>query len=270
MALWSNTDANTSAPKYAPSLVQLSPTQNNVNLMYGNTTTDAFITGQTIGLFGVSANEMQGNGNVSTVSVTASGGSAYGLPTVTITGANTTQATATVNVKIVSATINSAGTGYANGNTVFAHVGANTTRGVLTVTDINSGTGAVLGLSITTAGAYSTITGANAVTFLANNASGTGLTANLRYGLTSVTVAAANAGEQYNRATVGATATANGIVGAAFAVTLSGQDGSGNATAGWNLRKLGSGGRAGRETYECLVAMGSMTADGADDSQFAE
>ena len=37
MALWSNTDANTSAPKYAPSLVQLSPTQNNVNLMYGNT-----------------------------------------------------------------------------------------------------------------------------------------------------------------------------------------------------------------------------------------
>jgi hypothetical protein len=33
---------------------------------------------------------------------------------------------------------------------------------------------------------------------------------------------------------------------------------------------LGSGGRAGRETYECLVAMGSMTGDGADDSQFAE
>ena len=40
MALWSNTDANTSAPKYAPSLVQLSPTQNNVNLMYGNTYDD--------------------------------------------------------------------------------------------------------------------------------------------------------------------------------------------------------------------------------------
>lgn len=35
--------------------------------------------------------------------------------------------------------------------------------------------------------------------------------------------------------------------------------------AGWNLRTVGSGGRAGRVHYETLVAMGSMTGDGEDD-----
>lgn len=34
--------------------------------------------------------------------------------------------------------------------------------------------------------------------------------------------------------------------------------------AGWNLRTVGSGGRAGRVFYETLVAMGSMTDDGED------
>lgn len=34
--------------------------------------------------------------------------------------------------------------------------------------------------------------------------------------------------------------------------------------SGWNLRTVGSGGRAGRVHYETLVAMGSMTGDGED------
>ena len=36
--------------------------------------------------------------------------------------------------------------------------------------------------------------------------------------------------------------------------------------AGWNLRTVGSGGRAGRVQYETLVAMGSLSSDGDDDS----
>jgi hypothetical protein len=39
-------------------------------------------------------------------------------------------------------------------------------------------------------------------------------------------------------------------------------DNAGIAHAGWVLRTVGSGGRAGRTTFETLVAMGSMTADG--------
>jgi hypothetical protein len=57
MALWSNTDANTSVPKFAPSLVNLTNTQTNSNLMYANTTAGAFIAGETIGVFGVDATE---------------------------------------------------------------------------------------------------------------------------------------------------------------------------------------------------------------------
>lgn len=40
--------------------------------------------------------------------------------------------------------------------------------------------------------------------------------------------------------------------------------------AGWVLRKTGSGGRAGRVQVETLVAMGSMTGDGADDTPYAD
>lgn len=40
--------------------------------------------------------------------------------------------------------------------------------------------------------------------------------------------------------------------------------------AGWVLRKEGTGLRAGRVTYETLVAMGSMTNDGSDDTWFPD
>lgn len=36
--------------------------------------------------------------------------------------------------------------------------------------------------------------------------------------------------------------------------------------AGWNLRIEGTGGRAGRVSYETLVAMGSISSDGSDDA----
>lgn len=267
MALWSNTDANTSAPKYA--VAGGLGVSANGQTMYANTSANEFVSDLTIGVFGVAPTETTGQGNVSTITVDTAGDSAYGLPTVTITGANTTQATATVNVKITGVTIRTAGTGYANGNTLFAHVGANTTRGVLTVTNVD-GSGNILAVSITTAGKYSTITSANDVSFLANNASGSGFTANLRFGLESVTTSAA--GEGYNRATVGATASANGISGSVLTVQLTGQEGSEKGPlAGWNLRKEGSGGRAGRVHYECLVAMGSITGGtDSDDTKLAE
>lgn len=267
MALWSNTDANTSAPKYA--VAGGLGVSASGQTLYANTTADAYVSGATIGVFGVAANEKVGQGNVSTITVSTSGDSAYDLPTITVTGANTTQATATVNVKITGVTIRTAGTGYANGNTLFAHVGANTTSGVLTVTNVDAN-GNILAISITTAGKYSTITTANDVSFLANTASGSGFTANLRFGVESVTVNAAGSG--YNRDTVGATASANGIANTALTVQLTGQEGTEKQPlAGWNLRKEGSGGRAGRVQYECLVAMGSISGGtDSDDTQLAE
>jgi hypothetical protein len=43
-----------------------------------------------------------------------------------------------------------------------------------------------------------------------------------------------------------------------------------NGHAGWVLRTVGSGGRAGRVTEETLVAMGSMTGDGSDDAVYPD
>jgi hypothetical protein len=125
MALWSNTDANTSAPKYAPSLVNLSPTQNNVNLMYGNTSTGVFITNSAQGLFGVDTSEMAntsasnkasrpahagwairrtGMGGVATITAGATNRSNVGNAYITFTGGGTgnTSANAQLFVNSVS------------------------------------------------------------------------------------------------------------------------------------------------------------------------
>ena len=63
---------------------------------------------------------------------------------------------------------------------------------------------------------------------------------------------------------------ANGIGNASAYITLTGQEGYNHGShAGWVLRKVGSGGRAGRVQYETIVAMGSMTGDGSDNTVFA-
>jgi len=58
MSFWSNTDANTSAPKFVTSYLKVSQSSANVNLAYGNTTTSAFITNANVGIFAVDTNEM--------------------------------------------------------------------------------------------------------------------------------------------------------------------------------------------------------------------
>lgn len=56
MPLWSNTDSNTSAPKFAVAGgLGVSATGSQ---MYANTTTDAFVTGTKLGVFGVDTNEI--------------------------------------------------------------------------------------------------------------------------------------------------------------------------------------------------------------------
>ena len=53
MSLWSNTDANTSAPKF----VGVGGVSANGLTMYANTQTSAFITGANVGVFGVDTTE---------------------------------------------------------------------------------------------------------------------------------------------------------------------------------------------------------------------
>lgn len=253
MALWSNTDASGSAPVYT------------VDVVTGNTGTQAYgvtSTGNT-GLFGISTDETAGSGNVGSVSIVSAGSGFTARPTITITGANTTPATATANAGVVGVTITAAGTGYAAGNT-FTATGGTGTSAVLTVTTVN-GTGNVTGVSITTVGDYTVVPTVTDNPFTSNTGSGVGFTATLSLGISSVALTAA--GEGYNQDTIGRTIGGAGGTGADVALALTGQNFvEAGAHAGWVLRQEGTGGRAGRIQLETLVAMGSMTEDGADDT----
>jgi hypothetical protein len=108
MALWSNTDANTSAPKYITNYLNVYQSTANVNLAYGNTTTGAFITNAAVGVFGVDTNEMAntasitnrpahagwvlrevGMGGIATISAGATNKSNVGNAFITFTGGGT-------------------------------------------------------------------------------------------------------------------------------------------------------------------------------------
>lgn len=57
MALWGKGDQTNNSPIFTPSQVKLAPNTTNRDALYGNTTADSFVTGQTVGVFAVDANE---------------------------------------------------------------------------------------------------------------------------------------------------------------------------------------------------------------------
>lgn len=57
MAQWGKTDVASNSVLWAPTSVGLAPTRTNANLVFGNTTADAFVSGQTIGMYGADAAE---------------------------------------------------------------------------------------------------------------------------------------------------------------------------------------------------------------------
>jgi hypothetical protein len=124
MALWSNTDANTSAPKYVTNYLNITQSSANVNLAYGNTTTGAFITGAAVGVFGVDPTEQglasnqsehsahagwvlrtAGMGGVATISAGATNKSNVGNAYVVFTGGGTGNTAANAQI-FVNATTN--------------------------------------------------------------------------------------------------------------------------------------------------------------------
>ena len=59
MSQWKNTDDAANSVLWAPTSVKLAPNANNQTDLFGNTTADAFITGLTVGQFGVDTSEAQ-------------------------------------------------------------------------------------------------------------------------------------------------------------------------------------------------------------------
>lgn len=79
MSSWGNFDASSNAPYWAASAVNKAPTAAEAALLYGNTSSDVYIAGETVGLFAVDSNEALVDGNVGTgwvLRTTGSGGRA--------------------------------------------------------------------------------------------------------------------------------------------------------------------------------------------------
>ena len=140
-----------------------------------------------------------GIGSITALTQTATGNLYLAAPTVTISVPTTTgavQATANANIGAVSITgITTAGTNYSVG-TVLTMVGnaatiSNATFVVTSVGNAVGGTGNVTSIAITTPGAYN-FANVNPVTF--TSASGSGLTANITYGVNAPTITVAGAG----------------------------------------------------------------------------
>jgi hypothetical protein len=55
---WGNRDNAANSPLYAATTIKLKPTSANQTAFYANTTANVFISGQTIGLFGMDASEV--------------------------------------------------------------------------------------------------------------------------------------------------------------------------------------------------------------------
>lgn len=141
MPLWSNTDANTSVPKFAPLQLRVSATQNNSNLAFGNTTISGFIPNEVDGIFAFDTTEQQnaasnsattsasghpahagwvlrkvGTGPVATITVNTGSTSNVGNAYITFTGGGTGNVTAnaqifvnTISNVVQSVTLNSGG-----------------------------------------------------------------------------------------------------------------------------------------------------------------
>lgn len=62
MAQWGTNDVASNSVIWAPTSVKVAPTRAAANLLYGNTTADAYVTGATIGMYGASGAEITANG----------------------------------------------------------------------------------------------------------------------------------------------------------------------------------------------------------------
>ena len=258
--------------------------------MFNNTTMNAFIPGKAVGVFGVDATEAGvKSGGLATGYVTF-GGSGYAsnaAVTITFNGTtNTSAVNSTANVtsnagRITSLNINAAGSGYKTSPTVAIaapaaiNITANTV-GFSNTTDT---------LAVSTANSKWQVGDRLYYGVPTNNTAITGLTGNSYYYVSfvnssalalSTTATGANIDITDNRTTnPGEVHTIQGDTATGFVVVGGAQ---GVAHAGWVLRTVGTGGRAGRVQYETLVAMGSLgaqtaaygtaatTADASDDT----
>ena len=283
MAQWGNTDVNSNSTIWGVTMFNKSATATNRNNFYENVTPEYYSNGGvpmklTAGQFGVDATEMQVyNGSINMVTIT-NGGSGYGSNAAFVSAASGGGGTG------ANVTFSGAG-GRITGYTIVAGGSSYETAPTITILPpqhiIFNGNTAVSGGSITLSSANSFFLPGDVVTY-ASNVSSTpvGLTNGTNYTVvfSNTTViqlgtlgspvgssyAIAIGSAPYASAQAGG-ASIQGTAATAAAVT-GGALHRGVTHAGWVVRRVGEGGRAGRVQYETLVAMGTITGDGSDDT----
>ena len=278
MAQWGSTDSVSNACKWGPSALAI-VTSNTVTTgnLFQNTTVSAFVTGQAVGLWGVSVAEAAVGANTIAEYSMVSFGSGYPAnAAVTLTGGGGSGATSNALAaagRITKLFSNQVGSAFSSvptiavaapapivfsGNSTNVTVGNTTVNGFITLGATNTAFWAN-GDSLT----YLVAASNTAVGGLANNTTYFVLVANS----TAIQLAATKGGAAINLASAAAGAQAGHTLTGETAVAVAVMGGGRNrGTAGWNIRKVGTGGRAGRVTFEPLVAMRSLTDGSADDT----
>jgi hypothetical protein len=274
MSSWGNNDNAANAPYWAVNSTiapdnpnRARPTAANVAILYGNTTPDVYTTGKTIGLFMVDYNEQFfGADKVVDVSIIQGGTGYVEAPGVTFSGGGGSSAAATASIAggvVTKIMVTNTGSSYETVPDVTIQVPVMT----VTASSVN--------ISLDTIN-YAAHGQANSAALVYNNGGGTtlaGLTSGTTYYVTNpitnsfkLATSAANAA---NNVSINLTGQGNNaqfftIVAGVRATSVAdkGLGAQGDfantgfthaAHTGWNLKTVGSGGRAGRVQWETLV-----------------
>lgn len=272
MALWGKTDNAANSVGYAVNQFGLTANSDNKTAFFGNTSAWYDSSKAVAGQFGISAAE--GNvqsGNVATAVIT-NAGSGYGANgtvafTVTNGGSGATANAQVSGGRVTAINISAAGSGYKTAPTIAISAPAavvfngntNVSSGLISITSANSKF--LVGDKVTYAGnVTSTPVG------LTDNGTYYISFANTTVVALSTTRGGANISftDASGDSTTAGGATLTGETATGYVVVGGGENKG--VTAGWNVRTVGTGGRAGRVQYECLVAMRNITSDASDDS----
>lgn len=271
MPLWGKSDAHTNSVSYAVNQFNLTANASNRQAFYGNTTSGAYMGGKlTAGQFAVDSTEVQvSSGGLAIATITDPGSGYAANAAVTVSGNGTANTTVTLG-RVTALTVNSVGSGYTTNpsvaiaapsaiNITANSVGFSNTTDTLVVSSANSR------FQVGDRVYYAVPAGNTAITPLSGNTYYWISFANTSTVALSATPGGANVDLTDARTTnPGQVHTIRGDT-ATGAISVGGAENKG-ATAGWNIRTEGTGGRAGRVQYECLVAMRNISTDGSDDT----
>jgi len=283
MSSWGNNDNAANAPYWAVNTVvktnapsAAASSAANVALLYGNTQFQAYTQDTTVGLFLVDATETTvGGDNVTDISLSNQGAGYVEAPTITITasgGAYNASATASIaSGKVSNITVANTGVGYTSDPTITINIPVLTTplasvivaNNVIMYTGHGQANSAALVYNWNGVANIGGITNANTYYVVPVDAN--------RFSLATSAANAAN-NSVIDITTTGGAGQYFAIVDATRATAIASRglsqsvDGSEHAThIGWNIKTVGSGGRAGRVQYETLVAISQVIGDGSDD-----